>query len=209
MSVLCTVLLVDGILSKRLLMFNGIRMRRFRDFLSDTLLVLGVATVLLSIFQPFLILGDVKWVGVRGMVLFHQADFFTFKVTYVSDVYPRSEFWGFYWFNSENWFDVVARSSVGYFLMVTFAAQILTLVLGLFTLSLKPRRRIVPLVLCLVMTLLLTWALHLEIMEYSMYPFVYSWNLGDGYWLTFTSVLCLLSSVILARGRKSRIMFEG
>jgi hypothetical protein len=184
-------------------------MGRFRDFLSDTLLVLGVATVLLSIFQPFLILGDVKWAGLGGMVMFHQADFFTFKVTYFSYGSPRSEFWGLYWFIGENWFDVVARASIGHFLAATFAAQILTLVLGLFTLSLKPRRRIVPLVLCLLMTLLLTWAVHLEIMEYSMYGFVYSWNLGDGYWLTFASVLCLLSSVILARGRKSRIMFEG
>jgi hypothetical protein len=54
--VLCTVLLVDGILSKPVLMLNGISVSRFRDFLSDTLLVLGVATVLLSILQPFLIL---------------------------------------------------------------------------------------------------------------------------------------------------------
>jgi hypothetical protein len=50
---LCTVLLVDGILSRRLLVLNGISVSRFRDFLSDTLLVLGIATVLLSILQPF------------------------------------------------------------------------------------------------------------------------------------------------------------
>jgi hypothetical protein len=77
-------------------------MGRFRDFLSDTLLVLGVATVLLSIVQPFLIFSDVTPPGPYNeerVVLFLQADFFTFKVTYDPNFYPRSEFFNAYWFN--------------------------------------------------------------------------------------------------------------
>jgi hypothetical protein len=188
-------------------------MRMFRDFLSDTLLVLGVATVLLSIVQPFLIF-DVtprifdRWGNLRPTP-FVQADYFTFKVTYdPGEVYSRSEFWNAYWFNNGGGLYVGAGPSVAYFLIATFAIQILTLVLGIATLSLKPRMRIVPLVLCLSIAFLLTWVFFLHTGESSR-GFVYSWNLGDGYWLTLASALFLSTSLILARGRQSRIMFEG
>jgi hypothetical protein len=190
-------------------------MSRFRDFLSDALLVLGVGTVVLSIVQPFLIFSVVtpgifdRWGNLRPTP-FQQADYFAFKVMYdPGGIYSRSEFWNAYWFNNGGWLYIGGGPSVrACFLIAAFAIQILTLVLGIATFSLKPRMRIVPLVLCLSIMFLLTSVFFLHTVE-SFRWFVYSWSLGDGYWLSCASVLCLFVSIILARGRESKIMFNG
>jgi hypothetical protein len=193
-------------------------MSELRDFLSDTLLVLGVTAVFLSIIQPFLSvqpllismhLDSLDQRGEPRVIRFVKADFFTFKVTYDPGFYPRSEFWNTYWFNNENWLDIGALPSISYFLIATFAVQILALVLGFFTLPLKPRMRIVPLVLCFGMTFLMTWSFFSLRTVGSPRGFVYGWSLGDGFWLSWASLVCLLLSIILARGREDPLMFEG
>jgi len=172
------------------------------------MLVVGLAIFLLSVLQPFLNLYDVTpFSGELRVVPFYQVDFSTFKVTYDPGIFGRVEFWNSFWFNNELWGRLEIFSPIALYLIVAFAIQVLTLATGFFTLSLKPRTRIIPLALSLSAMFILTWVF----LQQPSYPWIrlrYAWNLADGYWLTLVSVLCISSSIILARGRQSRIMFE-
>ena len=180
-------------------------MSQFRDFLSDILFVLGLVSMLLSVVQPFVTFS-------RGMPLFHrrmdiiidfmQADFSSFKVDYDIHVYHHSESLVAYWFNNGNWLHTHSYSPVSFILVTMFVLQILGAALVFITLFWKPRARIVPLISCIATAFLMTW-LRISIFIDSLYQ---SWSFTDGYWWAYGSILCMFISIILARGRRSRMM---
>jgi len=190
-------------------------MSEFRDFLSDMLFIIGLVLIPLSTIQPFFtvlyMLPPDPYFSAR-FVEFLRADYFSFKVDYSARVYGRSESWGAYWFNQYDWLHVNSSIAVSYLLIVVFSFQILALVLGLTTIPLKPRTRIIPLILGAVTTFLMTLIYFSLRASYFVMGLLvrtrYEWVLADGYWLIFASVVCMSISLILARKRQSRLLFS-
>lgn len=181
-------------------------MGQFRDFLSDILFVLGLATVLLSTVQPFvtyLRFMPRDPLGMPVIIDFLRADFSSFKVDYDIHVYHHSESLGGYWFNNGDWLHNHSSLPVSFILIAMFVLQIAALGLIFVTLFWKPRARILPLISCIGTVFLMTWFCSSIFMDRSYQ----TCSFADGYWWTYGSILCISISIILARGRRSRMMF--
>lgn len=186
-----------------------------RDFLADTLLVVGLGLFLLSTIQPFLVLTDVTppdpYDGFLRVISFRDAGFFSFKADYFIYIIIRSVSFDAYWFGS-NELNTYSFSPVSYILVAMFTLQIMTLLLGFAVLPLKTRMRMLPLITCLATTLLMTWvysSLH-NVFDYAYFPIIgwhYRWSLANGYWWTYPSILLIIASTILARGRQNKLLF--
>ena len=165
-----------------------------RAFSSDTLLVFGLAILLLSTVLPFLTftLSPIFHPTMPFLVLFSQADLSTFSVTYDANArYSHSEFFDAYWLHS--WLATHYSLPVSY-LVATFALQVATLLVGFATFFTKKLPRAVTLTLSLTVILLLTWALRVVTTDV-----LYRVDVAIGYWLNFPSILCVLTSIILKR----------
>jgi hypothetical protein len=134
---------------------------------------------------------------------FTQADFSSFKVEYDIHEFPHSESLGGYWFNNGDCLHAHSSSPVSFILVTMFVLQIAALALVFVTLFWKPRARIVPLISCIATVFLMTWFCSSLFLDT---PFQ-SVSFADGYWWTYCSILCMSISIILTRGRRSRMMF--
>ena len=104
-----------------------------RAFISDILLVFGLAILLLSTVLPFLTftLSPIFHPTMPFLVLFSQADLSTFSVTYDANTrYSHSEFFGAYWLHS--WLTTHYSLPVSY-VVAAFALQVATLLVGFAT----------------------------------------------------------------------------
>jgi hypothetical protein len=196
---------------------------RSRRFGADTLMVLASALFLLITVQPVLTLS--KWsvpdyCGMPRPVDFLHTDFYSFK----SDYLDRNDFstsFADYWFGNESWqhiehdrfSDYLSRdisryvhytysvSPIPTVLFWVFVLQISTPILGFVILPMKPRKRLIPLIPCLVTVFLMTW-IYLAIYKHGVYQL---WSLATGYWLTCVSSICYSVSIILTT-RAARAM---
>lgn len=185
---------------------------RFRYFLSDVFLLVGLTLFLVSMFQPFMVLVDVSSSPRDSLrvVDFLEADFYSFKIDYCRGS-PNvfSEWFTAYWFSHK----YLSYNNIEFdpnICVMTFAFQILTLALAATTFRLRTRTRATLLISAAATTLFMTWlysSLHLTLdrIYLGIYMFGprFKWNLTAGYWFTYPSVLCFAISIILSRGRRN------
>lgn len=174
---------------------------RLCHFLSDMLLVLGLALFGLSLFQPIVTVIDVTPPSAYdfdvSIVPFLRADFYSYKINYYFEwIEVYSESLNAYWFSHE-YLDYSYIYFNSFILIATFASQISTFLLALATFPLKTRVRALTLVPMIATTL---WATLFYISS-GTYSEFWKWDLTLGYWLTYPSAICVSLSIILPRER--------
>jgi hypothetical protein len=159
--------------------------------------------------QPFLTSQDLVGNDSFGMpfILPFSRAFFSFKADYNTG-YMHSSFFNAYWFNGNDWLITHSSIPVANTLILMFALQILTVLVGVGTLFVKPRLRVIPLILCVAIILLmilirfsLDTGFTFSLQRHGIIPRYYV-NFSGGFWLILISTLYFLISTELTKGRK-------
>lgn len=176
-----------------------------KAFVSDVLYALALATMFFSTVLPFATV--VPKVSNRGdgyldlPIISQPMDFSTFSIRYKHYVEPSDStyfYFGDYWFQDNQ--ATQGSSFMSSLLVVTFAIEILTLAVG-FSVFWKNRLfRILPLLMWISVTILLTYTLSEIFSREYFWPYA-----GIGYCLSYVPAVLVSASAIL--GRQNKHMF--